>query len=361
MFDALSDEYVANSMDDLASTVGIREDAQQDRFLSLLSARNVKECIKAIARHLGLPVEIELSYVADAEAGGGERFESRDLARVDAAHGRTEGIFAQVLIPHWLPLYGTSALEGFRIRVRVSDSCLCRPQTFVACIAHELSHVLLSSLLHPQKDNEVYADLTPILLGLGKIIERGRKAVGTVQTGNVVTTTTTRYGYLSDRQFAFARRRVKSLCADYVRRKSSVLKQARRGQRQLSKLQRRLDQFRMFLRYLDDHSGRRVRPTDGERIVQFHWPGHGDDWEVTVRESGVAFLEADRYVRPLAHYTKGALNTLDAHARTLADRTEEVTSLLGRLTEDVRVLRRNVSAYCRFRAALHNLGFARHK
>lgn len=65
-------------------------------------------------------------------------------------------------------------------------------------MAHELSHVLLYSLMHPQKDNEFYTDLVAMLLGLSQVIEKGRKIKKVRELGDMTETQIIIYGYLSD-------------------------------------------------------------------------------------------------------------------------------------------------------------------
>ncbi len=99
---------------------------------------------------LGLPIRITLSYVSkEFRLGNTEGFRSSGLSRTDWTGRGVDGITAQVSIPDYLPLYGSVALAGYPISVRVSENCLERPETFLAIMAHELSHVLLRSLCHP--------------------------------------------------------------------------------------------------------------------------------------------------------------------------------------------------------------------
>jgi hypothetical protein len=92
-------------------------------------------------------------------------------------------------------LYGTSGLDKFVIQIRVSENCCESPDAFLAVMAHELSHVLLASLWHPNKNSELHTDLVPLLLGFREIARLGRKIVRTATEGNIIRTHTTTYGY----------------------------------------------------------------------------------------------------------------------------------------------------------------------
>src|SRR5439155_7935618 len=100
------------------------------------------------------------------------------------------------------------------------------PETAITILAHELSHVLLHSLRHPERESEVFTDLVPLVLGFGEIVERGRTVESVTHESGGTRTTTTTYGYLSDRDFSFAVGRVRSLLSERAKRKLQLLKDA---------------------------------------------------------------------------------------------------------------------------------------
>jgi len=202
----IGNEYIGHAIDELVDTLGVKEDTSHQDLVDLLKQGDITQCITGIAQSFGLPVEIRLQYVPkNFRPGSATRFETRDLARTDASGRAIGGITAQVAIPRNLPLYGSATLSRFPITLKVSENCADWPLAFMAVIAHELSHVLLASLNHPQKENEFYTDLTPMVLGYSRLMEEGRKCTETTTSGNVTTTQTTTYGYLTDEQFSFAR------------------------------------------------------------------------------------------------------------------------------------------------------------
>lgn len=148
-----------------------------DDLVALFRKKHIEECVQEIAGRLDLPIRISLS------TGG---FRSSASARTDWTGRGIEGITAQVLIPQHLPMFGTSALQGYSIRVRVSENCHAHPDAFVAIMAHELSHVLLASLYSPL-DSELHADL---VLGFRDAVRRGRKTIESTASGNTTTTRT---------------------------------------------------------------------------------------------------------------------------------------------------------------------------
>jgi Zn-dependent peptidase ImmA (M78 family) len=67
-------------------------------------------------------------------------------------------------------------LNNFPINVWISENCKDKPETFMTIMAHELSHVLLHSLRHKEMDNEIYTDITAILLGFSVVIKKRKKS-----------------------------------------------------------------------------------------------------------------------------------------------------------------------------------------
>ena len=177
----IDNKYISNAIDELINVLGIKERIPLEIIRKPFHAGNIKGCIENIANYLGLPIIVNLSYVPAGyqQRNSGNGFESSALATTDHTSRGVKGITAQVSIPSYLPLYGTSGLQGFPISVKISDNCRRYPQTFVAVMAHELSHIVLHSLRHKEKDNEFYTDLTAMILGFSNVMRNGRKVIET--------------------------------------------------------------------------------------------------------------------------------------------------------------------------------------
>lgn len=205
MFDGMRNEEIAIALDGLISCFGVKEDISPDALYDLLEKNDTEGCVQEIARLLELPIRISLSYVPkDYRPDNANSFRSSSLSKTDWTGRGTEGIIAQVSIPPHMPMYGTSSFQGYSISVRVSENCSSHPETFVAIMAHELSHVLLAALMSPYKDSELHTDLVPIILGFRDAVRMGRKRIESTTSGNTTTTHTTTYGYLTDSQFEYA-------------------------------------------------------------------------------------------------------------------------------------------------------------
>ncbi len=176
MYEGLSNDDISNALAELITCFGVKEEMPFHDLVTLLRKKDTGGCVQEIATRLGLPVRISLSYVPkDFRPRTSNRFRTSALARTDWTGRGIEGITAQVSIPQHLPMFGSSGLHGFPIRVRVSENCHAYPDTFVAIMTHELSHVLLASLWSPHKDSELHTDLVPILLGFLTLFGEGER------------------------------------------------------------------------------------------------------------------------------------------------------------------------------------------
>jgi hypothetical protein len=319
----------------------------------MVGKQDTQDCIQKIAAQLGLPIRISLSYVPkDFKPGIADRFQSSGLSRTDWTGHGVDGITAQVSIPESLPSYGSSSLSGYPIGVRVSENCLERPETFVAIMAHELSHVLLRSLRHPQRDSELHTDLVPILLGFGDCVRRGRKNVQRETSGNVTTTHTTTYGYLTDSQFQFAYSKVTGTLQCHLRDKRRLLTLIAQANNMLCTIMRRLASFREYLAYLDTHLTKKMREDDARRVVQFHAWDYTHEWESGITQARRQLEVSAAFAGSLSHYTSSSVEQLKERTLAIDQTFERLGHVAEAITVDVKTLRRNVSLMYRLRSAL---------
>jgi hypothetical protein len=354
MFDRLSNDEITNALNELISCFGVKGDMPSDDLVVLLRKKNTEGCVQEIAARLDLPVRISLSYVPkDFKPDNTDGFLSSALARTDWTGRGIEGITAQVSIPQYLPMFGTSGLQGYPIRVRVSENCHEHPDTFVAIMAHELSHVLLASLWSPHKDSELHTDLVPILLGFRDAVRRGRKTIESTTSGNTTTTRTTTYGYLTDSQFEFACSHVMRILERHQRDKNHLIEVVKQVQRKLRKATRVLVAFRDYFNYLDRQSPDKMRPEHAQRLVQLHTPqDYSLGWESRIIAIRKSTEVAEAFVRQLNHYKPGVVEHLRTHTRALEVASDELDQVTQAITKDERILRKYVGFIYRLRRRL---------
>lgn len=334
----IDNKYISNAIDELINLLGIKEEVAIDTILKPFRAGNIKGCIEKIANCLGLPIVINLSYVpANYQTrNAGNRFESSALATTDRAGRGVQGITAQVSIPSYLPLYGTSVLQGFPISVKISDNCLKHREPFVAIMAHELSHIVLHSLLHREKDNEYYIDLTAMILGFSVIMLNGRKTVETREKFMSTETLTTTYGYLSDEQFYFAFNKISEIRKKNINLKKKLLEKLTAYRKQLYSYKKEFLKFNKFVEYLDENQRKRIRREDAAVIVSFHQVDYAERFTVVIRSNEGKLKEINDYCVGLTHYTQPRLNSLQKLSK-------EIGTLISDLKREFNLLNKDVS------------------
>lgn len=339
---SIDKEYISNAVGELIKLLGVKENIPQENVLKPLNAGRTTESLEQIASYLGLPIKVKVSY--------SEIFESRSLSTTDETGRGMESISAQVSIPGNLPLYGTNSLVGFPINVKVGGDYLNYPETFVAIMAHELSHIVLHSLSFGEKDNEYYTDIAAMILGFSEIIQSGRKVVKTRDYNDHIETTTTRCGYLSDEHFDFAYRRIAEVRKMYARSYIDLKKKCRKKlisfMKQISHYKKELFLFQKYVKYLDKHQNKRFRKDDATKIVQFHQIGYADNlidvlrkWEEKLREVNERYTG---FVHKSWHYTKPTLVSLRALHEVIDGLTSDLKNQTNSLATNTRVTGRYV-------------------
>jgi len=351
----VDNKYISNAIDELAGFLGIKENIPAESVLRPLHNGNTKECIEKIANQLGLPIAVKLII--------GESFESRDLVTTNDAGQATEGITAQVSIPSNLPLYSTSGMQGFPIQVKVHGNCRRYPHTFVAIMAHELSHIVLHSLWHIKKDNEIYTDLAAMLLGFATVMRMGRYAVETTQISvGWEQTTTTKFGYLADNQFEFAISRVNAILKTsrtaFNTMRTKITQTLITYKKQLDLYRKMLYEFNKLIEYLDENPSKKIRKEDVPKVVEAHSLNYGERF-VSILKSNeeklkeVELLYSDWFENPQQHYNKQRLDSLGVFHDDLRGLLSVLTRECDLLKADVAVLRRCIGFFGRLKANRH--------
>lgn len=215
----MSLESVRQDIEELNRSLGVKELIAFQPLADLHARGDHVRLCGAIGAYTGLPNAVRLQTVSDRL-----RFKAQAPSRIEMSGQGTRRTVAQVTIPANLPTYGTAAFPALVIEVLVAeDFALLPPHTAIAVLAHEMSHVLLHSLKHPNRDSEPFTDLVPIVLGFGLIVDHGSVVSTSERRGDTIYTSTVTYGYLTDEEFALARDLVQIRLADRSVKKRAVL------------------------------------------------------------------------------------------------------------------------------------------
>lgn len=337
---------VQESIDRLDALFGIRDPVDRESLFKLHTRGQIGALVAAIASELTLPVEVQLTVTSERT-----RFQSHHLARTNSRGRGVEGIEAQVIIPSNLPLFGSAALRSYPITVLINPTFReADPATGVTILAHELSHVLLHSLRHPERDSEVFTDLLPLVFGFGEIVFHGRKVSTESREGGVVHTTTATFGYLSDADFAVAFGRVESLLAerhDKARRLRATIAALEVATNRVAAA---LTDFSELRRRLDSRAGR-VRGHDAVRLVAIHASDYSGEIERAIRQARDVAINAESFLGT-TRYPKEAVAALDAHSRLCASAASRLDRAFLTLRDDIILVARHCGVSHRLIAAL---------
>jgi len=350
MENEINNEYIENAINELEKFFGVKEPVLSENIFSSIRGGKVKESMKLIARQLDLPIDINITNVPNGyrSQNGANQFQSTHLVRISQHGSRgSEGITAQVSIPGNLPFYGSSTLNGYPINVKISENYTEHPVVFSMIIAHELSHVLLYSLMHPKKDNEFYTDLLAIMLGFQNIFQNGRKITTREEIpefmSTTIMTTTTSYGYLSDEQFNFARDKINSILEKNRERKKLLSEEFKKFSKLLSKYEKTLYKFKKFLEYLTKNTNKKMTAEDGKKMVTFFQPEHMDELDLPLKEYKEKLEAIEKFFKEISHYTEQVVNQLTIYTNDLKTYTNKLKIKFVPLKKNVRMLKKYVS------------------
>jgi len=358
MENEISNEYIENAINEIEKFFGVKEPVSSKNIFLLIRDGKTKDAMKLIARQLDLPIDINITNVPNdyRAQNSGNQFHSTHLAKVHQHGSSSEGITAQVTIPSSLPFYGSSALNGYPINIKISDNCTEHPVAFATIMAHELSHVLLYSLRHPKKENEFYTDLTAIMLGFQNIFRTGRKITKTdVEHGFMSTTTRTQtitYGYLNDNQFNFAHNKINSILKRNRKGKKLLSKRLKKFTKLLSKYEETLFRFKKFLEYLTKNTNKKISGEDGKKTVTFFQHGYMDKLDLPSKDYKEGQKTVEKFLKELSCCTEQRMNQLSIYTNDLKTYTNELKTKIVHLNKDVRMLKKYVSYKYRIKVFL---------
>lgn len=360
MNNEIDDSYITEALSQLEAMLGVREEINHAFLIRSFFKRDIEKFLKLIVSHLGLPIDIKITYVPKGYKANSDQagFESTDLVRIDHSKKGSSGITAQVCIPKNLPFYGSPALDNFPIEVRISKDATENCFVFAATMAHEFSHVLLYSLRYIEKENEFHTDLTAMLMGFNKVTSKGRKhevSEETITGGGIsIKTTTTTYGYFTDAQFSFAHECITKRQNQKLLLKRDFLRLLREYKKIHFEYKNKLAYFSKCFKYLDNNLKQKIRKEDGQKLVYFHQPDYFSNQMAASEDNEKNLRSHEIFYRNLTHFTGSELIKLKALKYSVASQKQRLTNF----TNDLKVLVRYVSVKFRCRLVIATISWS---
>lgn len=349
----VDNKYIDSAVDKLMRLLGVKERIEYGFLQNMLDEGKAKECVEAIAHNMGLPISVVISYVPSVYRGTltpGQGFTSREIVKtVGTGEGRkgVESITAQVSAPSALPLFGSSILKNYFVTVKVSDNVTKYPMTFMAIMVHELSHILLRSLQHNERDNEVYTDLTSMLLGFHEVVKMGRKVIEQDSGATYTTTYTTTYGYLSDNGFDYAYRKISRIIERNRKNKKVIIQKIKQLRKLLTRAREGVSRFNYYIKVIDRNPRSRISKDDASQIVSLHQPNYVKKFEDFVSTSETR-LQKYRDYKVINHYPYNWHTGIEDELNQF---THEVKGVVKLLEGNLEILKKNMSLHWRLRIA----------
>ncbi len=353
--EGISHKYLETAFNNLFSSVGTKEAVASEEIYLPLRQGKIKESVEKIANYFGLPINVNLLKVSESYSSNssrGSKFTSSHLVKVNSKTGRgAESISAQVLIPSYIPLFGTPSLNSFSVDVKISKNIINYPETFSAIMAHELAHFFLSSMHHKEKENEIYTDITAMLLGFKDIVKDGRKMTKTTGTtfdleGTTTHYQTTTYGYLSDNQFNFVFQKISRKLEQNRHAKRKIIKEIGLSRKKLNNLMRCFSQFKYFMKLIVKNSRKKISQEDGKKITLMHQPGYVEESEILIKKNKERIRTLEKCL-PKKHYSE---NWDLKKMKEIEDIISTINKERQKIKNDIKTLKKNIAFIPRVKA-----------
>jgi len=214
-------------------------------------------------------------------------------------------------------------------------------------MSHELSHIVLYSLWHKEKNNEIYTDITAMVLGFSNIMKNGRKVIKTNASTNLLFTTTTTetitYGYLSDNNFNFAFNKIQEILNKYKQGKNKLIGKIEELTKKLKRNRKTMVYFQKYLECVDKNLNRKISQEDGSKISTFHRAGYTEEFEQTVHKIESELERVNNFAQSLNHYNENVFETIKQYEEKIHVAGDDLNTKYVKLKNDVNILKKHVS------------------
>jgi hypothetical protein len=206
-------------------------------------------------------------------------------------------------------------------------------------MVHELSHVLLNSLMHKEKSNEIYCDLVGVVLGFSDIIKIGRVVVKSSTFNDVIHTETTTYGYISYKQFIFAGKIVKKYLKKCKKSNKKYIRRVGKYNKQLNKIRINSDKLKNYWGKLNKNIPKNISKEDGLKIQKLYQYGYFEDTESVIKmcDSNISYFR--NLLNNNTHYPGNYMEKIEAKNVEL---NGIINGLGEKLNNDIKVLKRYI-------------------
>lgn len=344
----VGNDYINSALYNLVDMLGISEPVEENIYVTLVEKRDYNECIEMIAKQYGLNCKFNIKIVPKGYKKGKSYYKTTGLVETHEDK-KSPSITAQIIIPGNLPMYGDPKFKNVTLDVLVEEVCSEYPEAFIAIMAHEAAHLLLAALQHPQSENEVYADLIPLILGFGDIVRTGRKSEKVIDekydpylNKTVKSIETTTYGYLNKEQFYFAYNRTNEILWSFKEQIIKVIDISDELADKICEIKDAIKKFEVLLSDVAKHGKKNISFENGSAIVEFHKTGYLDEFFIKIKSSEIIQKKAIKNYGNVMHYNKKTIENLDGARRELVTAQNKLNIALSDINGNIDILQNNL-------------------
>jgi lipoate-protein ligase A len=233
--------------------------------------------------------------------------------------------------------------------VHLGENCTKYPKTFITVMAHELTHVVLYSMHHQKKNNEIYTDLAAMVLGFFKVMKFGRKTKEITdisferkrrRTVKRTKERTTVYGYLSDENFDFAYRQIKDILNKYQKNKQQKLDEINQKQVRVAEAESLLQSFYDYRDHLNESMPERISREDAEKISKFNQTDYKSRFQKVVKEHDVNLKEFKEFLEGVNKYNEKTKEQAEKLERKTLETHKKLNYEKKSLKKEVKMLKK---------------------
>ena len=213
--------------------------------------------------------------------------------------------------------------------------------SFALIMAHEISHVFLYSIRHPQKNNEFFTDFTAITHGFHDVFYNGRKLNDVNKKFNWFTNTTTTstqtttYGYLNDNQFAFVSKKILYALKKNREQENIFFKVIKRNEKITAKHGAILLRFKNFFELITQNLNKKISGKDGKIITHLFEPGYMEEIDLLFNSYSSKLEDAQKLYENNFNYTA-------KRTEKIINISDELLYLSLKANENMKVLKKYV-------------------
>jgi len=252
--------YIDDTLDELYSKLGIYKVLSTAEFYRRAS-HSIEEANKVITAHLRIKNPVLIRFVSP-ESPRMPDFVAGPVGT--AMHDQSVSHYTpgRIIFPSTPFIYGISQTP---ITIEVDERHKDDIYIIGSILSHENTHLLLKLLFC--EGSEVYTDLAAIVLGLSKLMARGRHSFTTNGYLNTIST----IGYLEDESFNYAYKKTTRISRDCEKQRVAIRTMAQQNNKLLELVEAKYQLIASNILWINkEATSLNIKPSEGKQFVEMN-------------------------------------------------------------------------------------------